>query len=165
MSAPKQLAKRQKLERKRRRKHEALRRRQRRRQADLRPSELFDVFPAVSSPVGGIKMSTVLEDFLAPWADSAENIEAYSTIISMGVVAWNAALEPAHWRAAFVSSAIDAAMKNASIQERLACREFIENLIVRKLEYFAEYHRPILAFQLDELDDGGWYLSVASGLC
>ncbi len=109
-------------------------------------------------------MSTVLEEFVAPMFDVAEGYEACSTVISIGIVAWNAALEPDYRRAAFISSAIDAAMKDADIHERLRCKALIENLVVRKLQHFAEYRRPILAFHLNELDDGGFYLSVASAV-
>ncbi len=165
MSSPRQLAKRQRLERKRRRKQEALRRRHREHPSVLPPIDSPDPFPAVSGPIGGIKMSTVLEDFVAPFIEQVEGFKAYSTLISMGVVAWNAALEPECRRAAFVSSAIDAAMKNAGLHERLTCRELIEHLIARKLRHFAKYRRPILAHQLDELEDGGFYLSVASAVC
>ena len=165
MSAPKQLAKRQKLERKRRRKHEALRRRQDNRQTALHPSDFLDPFPIASGPIGGIKMSTVLEDFVAPLTDLAEGYDALSKIFSMGLVAWNAALEPENRRGAFVSSAIDAALKDASIEDRLGYRKLIEALIARKLQLFANYRRPILSYHLAELEDGGLHLTVASALC
>jgi hypothetical protein len=165
MSAPRQLIKRQKQERKRRRKQEAIRRRQRKRQAGPTSMDCLDSLSAVRGPVGGIKMSTVLEEFVAPRSDAAEGFEAYSKVLSMGVVAWNAALQPEQQRAAFVSSAIEAAMNAASLHERLMCQELIDDLIARKLRYFARYHRPILAFHLEELDDGGLYLSVASAVC
>ena len=164
MSAPRQLAKRQRLERKRRRKRETLRRRREKQPPFPSAGDFFDAFPAVSGPVRGIKMSTVLESFVAPLLHQVDGYRAYSTLISMGVVAWNAALEPEYRRTAFVSSAIDAAMKNATLRERLEGRELIEGLIARKLQHFANYQRPILAYQLDELEDGVFYLSVASAL-
>ena len=165
MSAPKQFARRQKLERKRRRKQAALsRHRQRKHPTASRPTDFFDPLPIASGPAGGIKMSTVLEDFVAPLTDLAEDYEAHSKIISMGVVAWNAALEPAYRRTAFVSSMIDAAMNDATLQDRLTCRELIENLIARKLQHFANYRRPIISYHLDELDGGGLYLSVVSAV-
>jgi hypothetical protein len=165
MSAPRQLAKRQRLERKRRRKREALRRRQEKQPPVAYAGDSLETFPAVGGPVGGVKMSKVLESFVAPLLHQVDGYRAHSTLISMGVVAWNAALEPDYRRAAFVSSAIDAAMKHATLQERLEGRELIEGLIARKLQHFANYHRPIFGYQLDELEGGGFYLSVASGLC
>jgi hypothetical protein len=166
MSAPKQLAKRQKIERKRRRKQEALRRhRQRKQPTALHPTDFFDPVPVACGPIGGIKMSAVLEDFIAPLTELAEDYEAHSNIVSMGVVAWNAALEPEHRRAAFVGCMIDAAMNGATIEDRLTCRELIEDLIARKLQHFANYRRPILSYHLDKLEDGSLYLSVASAVC
>jgi hypothetical protein len=167
MSAPKQLEKQRKLERKRRRKQEVARRRQRRQPADQGLTDFpdFPRFVVTRGPVAGVKMSTVLEDFAAPWIDSAEDYETMLDIYSMAVVAWNAALLPEYRRAAFVASAIDEAMEDASIHDRLTCRQLIEELIARKLQHFVGIDRPILSFQLDQLEDGGFYLSVASGLC
>ncbi len=164
MSAPKQLVKRQRLERKRRRKHETLRRRQREWRTGSRASGFCDPLPVFSGPMGGIKMSTVLEEFVEPLTDQVEGHKAYARAISMGIVAWNAALEPESRRAAFVSSAIDAALENPNDEDRLRCREVIEHLIARKLRCFAQYRRPILGYHLDELEDGGLFLSVISAV-
>jgi hypothetical protein len=165
MSAPKNIAKRQKIERKKRRKKENQLRRQKKQQTCFGLPNFYDPFPAAFGPIGGVKMSEVLQDFVAPWFDSDLDRAAYERLLSMATVAWNAALQPEYERASFISSMIDAAMSNASIQERLFCREFIEELVLHKLKHFAKYHRPILSFQLTELEDGGWYISVASAVC
>lgn len=165
MSAPKQLAKRQRLERKHRRKQESLSRRQKQQRSDGGLSNFRNPFATVVGPVGGVKMSAVLEDFVEPLLDQANGYEACSKIFSMGTVAWNAALAPESRRAAMVNSAIDTAMEGASIGDRLGCMELINNLIARKLQHFADYHRPILSFQLNELPDGQYYLTVASEVC
>jgi hypothetical protein len=165
MSAPKQLAKRQKLDRKRQRKREALRRRDKKQSGNGGLLDFLAPFPMVNGPVGGIKMSKVLEDFVEPLADPDLDYDGYEQLLSMAMVAWNAALEPEYRRAFFISSAIDAAMEHASIWERMACRELIEKLVSRKLEYFANFPRPILAFHLEELEDGKRHLSVVSAVC
>lgn len=167
MSAPKQLEKQRKLERKRRRKQEAARRRQRRQPADQGLAD-FPSFPGIFAPRGPaarLKMSTVLEDFVEPWTDSTEDYETLAGILSVAIVAWNAALQPAYRREAFVDSAIDEAIQRASIHDRLACRQLIDELIARKLQHFEGIDRPIFSFHLDRLEDGGFYLSVVSGVC
>lgn len=161
MSAPKQLAKRNRLERKRRRKQEAMRRRQSRRD-ERRPSGVLESFPSVSEMLGGIKMSSVLEEFVAPWRDEVEGREEYSKLLSLGVVAWNAAMEPEERRAILLNSATAAATEGMSHEGRLACRKLIDHLIARKLRYFASCRRTILTYHLDDLPDGGLHLSVAS---
>jgi hypothetical protein len=166
MSAPKQLAKRQKLERKRRRKRESFLNRKKRQQPCWgRPD--FDYEPSLvaNGPVGGFKMSDVLQEFASPLIDETADGKTLRRVFSIAVLEWNAALEPVYSRSAFIASGIDGAMKNTEPWERLACRELIESLVARKLAHFARYQRPIMAFQLDELDDGGYYLSVASGVC
>jgi hypothetical protein len=166
MSAPKQLAKRQKLERKRRRKRENSLRRQKTRQADWREPDGFDSVGIFSGPVAGVKMSDVFEDFVGPMLDSAhdQGLVSCEQLFSMAQVAWNAALEPKCCRGAILSDAVNAAMPGAAFWVRQECREFLDCLVARKLERFANYDRPILAFHLDELEDGSLHLSVVSGV-
>jgi len=164
MSAPKQLAKRQKLERKRRRKRETRLDRQKKRQTGWYQPDSFGPVGIVGGPVGGIMMSEVLQDFVAPLVNSVDGHAAYQRLFSVAQVAWNAALEPVYRREAIIADAIDEAMPGESQWARQECRELIDWLVARKLERFAKYQRPILSFQLDELDDGGYYLSVISGL-
>ena len=165
MSAPKQLAKRRKLEKKRLRKRETRLKRQRKRQTGWYRPDGFGPVAMLDAPVGGVKMSEVLGDFVAPLADSfGDDRAAYERLLSLGQVAWNVALEPEHRREAMIDDMIEAGLPRESLWERQACRELLDRLVARKLESFAKYQRPILAFQLDELEDGGYYLSVASGL-
>jgi hypothetical protein len=164
MSAPKQLAKRQKLERKRLRKRKTRLKRQKERQTSWYESDGFDPIGILNGPVGGLKMSEVLEDFVAPLADSADDRDAYERLYSLGLVAWNAALEPEHRRKAMIDDLLEELLRGADLWERHVCREIVDRLVTRKLESFAEYRRPILAFQFEDLEDGGYYLSVASGL-
>jgi len=164
MSAPKQVAKRRKLERKRLRKRETRLKRQRKRQTGWYRPDCFGPLATLNAPVGGVKMSEVLGDFVAPMADFGHDRAAYERLLSMGQVAWNVALEPEHRREAMIDDMIEAGLPWGSLWERQACRELVHRLVARKLESFAKYHRPILAFQLDELEDGGYYLSVASAV-
>lgn len=164
MSAPKQLAKRQKLERKRLRKREMRLKRQKKRQTCWYRSDGIEPVATRNVPAGGLKMSTVLEDFVAPLLDSAEDRDAYERLLSLGLIAWNAALQPEHRREAMIDDMIEEGLRGESPWERQACREIVQRLVARKLGRFAKYQRPILAFQLDELEDGGYYLSVVSGL-
>ena len=164
MSAPKQIAKRRKLERKRLRKRETRLKRQRKRQTGWYRPDCFEPVAMLNAPVAGVKMSEVLGDFVAPLDDSGHDLAAYERLLSLGQIAWNAALQPEHRREAMIDDMIEKGLPGESPWERQACRELVHKLVARKLESFAKYQRPILAFQLDELEDGGYYLSVASGV-
>jgi len=159
MSAPKSAAKRQKLEKKRRRKQEA--KRKRRRNKGGGPH--FDSPDFLPGPPPPVKMSRVLEDFIEPVIDEGvEDIEVYRRALSIGVLAWNAALRPEAEGQAMVDDVIGKAMRRERPEERAAARELVDFLIERKKRHFAQYRRPILNFEVSELDDGGWYLNVAS---
>lgn len=164
MSAPKQLAKRQKLERKRRRKRENRLKQRNGGQTTWLRSDFLDSSGISNGPVGGLKMSKVFEDFVAPMLESVEGLEAHKRLFLLAQTAWNVALEPEHCHNAMLGEIVDQTLPNASQRVRQYCRELLDWLVARKLDSFAAYQRPILGFQLDELEDGGYYLSVASGL-
>ena len=164
MSMPKQAAKRRKLEKKRLRRREAHVKRQKRRQGGWCGPDWFEPVAALGVPGKIAKMSDVLGDFIAPVADSADDIEAYERLLSLGVIAWNVALQPEWRREAMIGAAIDDEIGWDHVWEREMRRDLLRRLVARKLECFAACQRPILAFHLDELEDGGYYLSVASGV-
>jgi hypothetical protein len=159
MSAPKSAAKRQRLERKRRRKDEAKRKR-RRKQGGGPGFDSFDVLADLPRPV---KMSDVLQNFLEPFLDEdTEDIEDHRRVFSIGMVAWNAALRPEPERQAMVDRLIREAMPREPAELQAVVRAMIDSLIERKERHFGHYRRPIVGFDLSELDDGGWFLNVAS---
>jgi hypothetical protein len=164
MSAPKQLAKRRKLEKKRLRKRETRLRRQKQRGTDWFGPDPLDSTSLICGPVGGVKMSTVLEDFMAPLIECANGWAEYERLFRLGQLAWNVALAPQAAHEGMIDEAVREAMPDASFWAQQECRELLNWLVARKLKSFARYERPILGFQLDELEDGGFYLSVMSGL-
>jgi hypothetical protein len=164
MAVPKQFAKRMKLERKRLRKRET--RLAWRRSLATRPYSTDSSPPpeVVYGPVGGLKMSDVLSDFVAPLANSNLDRSDLMQLLSMAQVAWNIALEPKYRHETMIDDAIEERLIRPKTVQRMQCRELLCWLVARKLECFAKCHRPILAFQVEDLEDGGYYLSVISGL-
>ena len=156
MSAPKQLIKRRKLDRKRLRKRES-RLRRNKKQLSSRSEAVF------YGPFGNLKMSDVLSDFVAPLADECADREAYSRLLTLGLVAWNAALRPQPERQQMVDDVIGRGLCGESRYVHRMCREVVDHLIARKLAYFAEYQRPILGFNLEDRGDD-YFLSVMSAL-
>jgi hypothetical protein len=165
MAVPKQLAKRIRLERKRLRKRET--RLARRGLGAPRLSYSSDFSPAtqvVHGPVGGFKMSDVLSEFIAPLMDSTNNRSDLTQLLSMAQTAWNIALEPADCHEAMIDEAIAERLINPSKRLRVGCRELLGWFVARKLKHFADCRRLILGFEVKDLEDGGHYLSVASGV-
>ena len=95
MSVPKQLAKRIKLEKKRARKREIRRARQQSLGSYGYEPDGFDPPGPAPSGFGGVKMSEVLMDFVAPEIDSSLDKAALKRLYSMAQAAWNIALQPA----------------------------------------------------------------------
>ena len=164
MSAPKQVTKRRKLEKKRQRKRVTQLKRQKQAQIRRCQPDCLELAATPNAHVEITKMSDVLKDFVRPLAGSADGRDTYERLLWLGMVAWNAALLPEYRRAEMIDDLMEQGMRWESAWERQACCETVDRLVARKLERFAGYQRPILAFQLDELGDGDYYLSVASGL-
>ena len=107
------------------------------------------------------KMSAVLLDFIKPYRKYAKTYEAYHRLVSVALVAWNAALLPDSERQELIDNTVDAAMKAGNTRERDEAREVINELIKRKERYFATNKRFIVSYQLTETETH-YYLSVAS---
>ena len=55
-----------------------------------------------------------LEDFVEPYRDSADTYDAYRKLLSVALVAWNAALLPEDQRRAMIAEMIAAGLSGAS---------------------------------------------------
>ncbi len=117
----------------------------------------------VYEPAGKEKMSAVLEEFIDPYVDMADDDEAYRKILSLGVLAWNAALLPLEKRQAMLDDTIKAGFAQASPRVQAEARTLIESMIHRKDEHFAANKRAIISFQLTGSGDD-LHLQVASTL-
>ena len=120
---------------------------------------LTDKSRLIYHPKGELKMSEVLMDFVEPYWVSARTEEDYRRLLSVALVAWNAALLPAKKRQEMVDQIIQKAMPFAADDARLV----IDELIGRKDRYFAEIRRGILAYELTMTKQGP-HVSVASTL-
>jgi len=165
MSMPNRLAKAQRLARKRKRKQETRLKRSKRRGGwfDAAPDRLdFPEEPRSLSfgAPGGVKMSDVLGEFVEPYVDFVEGIESYRRLLTLAVLAWNAALAAEAQREAMV----DDVLRKGVPEDLLADgREIVSQLVLRKQRSFAHFRRPILNFSLEDRGDQ-YYLMVASAL-
>jgi hypothetical protein len=116
---------------------------------------------------GIAKMSEVLDDFIRPYADTYQTKKELQYLLENAVAAWNLALMPAEERIAMLDKIFVAMIKeskNLDADDIATSRSFIEDLIDRKLKYFADEHRRVIDFQLEYLGRGEYHLSVASAM-
>lgn len=168
MSMPNRLAKAQRLARKRKRKQETRLKRSKRRGGwfDAAPDRLdFPEEPRSLSfgAPGGVKMSDVLGEFVKPYVDFVDGIESYRRLLTLAVLAWNAALAAEAQREAMVDQLLREGLRDAGEEWLATGREIVGQLILRKQRFFAGYRRPILNFSLEDRGDH-CYLTVASAL-
>jgi hypothetical protein len=160
MSKPKSLAKSQKLARKRKRKQEARRRRKRKQHGF--PMERHDF--GWDAP-GGVKMSEVLEEFVEPFEQHIDlgNERAYRRLLTMGTLAWNAALAPEADGQEMVDDALRKSIPQDDPEALAMGRQIVDLLIERKKKYFAHFRRPIIDFVLTDVG-GQYHLTVMSAM-
>jgi hypothetical protein len=158
MSAPKHLAKRRNLERKKQRKQQARLRRLRKREV----GPYFEEGVLYGGP-SGVKMSEVLAQFVEPFAGWVDGEEDYRKLLTLGAAAWNAALESEAFRQAMLDDALATQVAGATDEDRNAFTKLFSDLVTRKHEQFAAYRRPILDFILEDTGRG-YQLVVISSL-
>jgi hypothetical protein len=117
----------------------------------------------VYQPAGHEKMSEVLEDFVEPYRELADTEDAFRELLTLGIVAWNAALLPEDGWQAMTDEMFDAGFSHAPRADRARARELVELLVRRKLEHFAANQRAIISFELTDTGDS-FHLSVISTL-
>jgi hypothetical protein len=108
------------------------------------------------------KMSEVLENFVSPYMDVSESKEELQVLFSMGMSAWNIALEPVEQRAETIEKFVNKVFRTQSAKSAEVGKNFILELIDRKNEFFATNQRRIISFDLDYISLGEYHISVAS---
>ena len=112
---------------------------------------------AIMDAQDGVKMSEVLEEFIAPYHQVADTEEQYSKLLAMAVTAWSVALFPAQKRKAHIEEMLEAIPEEV----RADGRAIINELIERKDRYFSEYRRMIIDYEVTDTGDG-YHLVVLS---
>ncbi len=125
----------------------------------LRPAPLPDNVRIISTPAGAAKMSEVLLDFIEPYSDQWRTLEELKKLLSLAIVAWNAALISGDER--------DEMLKQMALKVppdfRLELISILEPMIQRKLLYFASNTRFILSCDVT-MTANGPHVSVMSTL-
>jgi hypothetical protein len=114
-------------------------------------------------PPGHEKMSEVLEDFIKPYESLGDSEEAMRKLLSLGMLAWNAAILPEDKGRALIAKTLGSALGGVSKEDWARGMEFVEILVRRKQEHFAANQRLILSFEFTFTGDD-YHLSVMSTL-
>ena len=117
----------------------------------------------VYEPTGREKMSEVLDDFIEPYQEVADDEDSYRKLLNLGVLAWNAALLPEDQRRTAIDETLREGLPGSSKEYRAQAKALIEMLVQRKQERFAANQRVIISFELTDTGDG-FHLTVASTL-
>jgi hypothetical protein len=112
----------------------------------------------VANPEGEVKMSEVLEEFVEPYYLDDMTYEEAHKLFTIGVIAWN-------------MSFFDEADREKEVRKFAGgfhdmtdgILSIIGPMIDRKVQYFGQYDRIILNFQLTDTGET-FHLSVASSL-
>jgi hypothetical protein len=126
----------------------------------------FDIdLQTVTGQEGIAKMSDVLKDFIRPYDNIPKNMQEFRHLIETAVTAWDLALLPEEERIKMLDKICIVMLKESKNidQEYIEIsRTLIENLIARKLKYFADNQRRIIDFQVEDFGEDEYHLSVAS---
>lgn len=110
----------------------------------------------VTNPKGRGKMSEKLMKFVLPYLDETDSNEERESLFNIAVLAWNLALlTRKEWQEFLDNYIFDSVnpLDRESLEMLAHCKNLIEELIERKLKFFANEKRSIEAFQLIEDDD------------
>jgi hypothetical protein len=113
----------------------------------------------VYAPEQADKMSEVLLDFIEPYKQFADTTEAMHRLISMALVAWNAALLPEAEQGDSLKQ-ISKALPADTVDDFYA---IVGEMIERKNRFFSDYTRNILDYELTDTGDS-YHISVISTL-
>ncbi|HZU35784.1 MAG TPA: hypothetical protein VFA18_07745 [Gemmataceae bacterium] len=114
----------------------------------------------IVSPPGVEKMSVVLEEFVEPYMEDCKTPETVEKLLSLGTIAWNAALVSGSEREDLLNSMLS----EMPAEIRDDARSILLELVHRKETYFADNQRFILDFQLVPGAGGEPRLNVISSM-
>lgn len=105
----------------------------------------------------GVKMSEVLEAFIAPYMEFAETEESFKKLVMIAVIAWNATLLPRNAQ----TKAIDDVLTSLPPETQADARSIVRDLMRRKRIHFGKIRRAIIDFEIIDTKEG-FHLTVAS---
>jgi hypothetical protein len=112
------------------------------------------------NPAGAFKMSEALIALVEPEWDTCADEEDMRKLLTLGMIAWNAALVEVAERTIFLHEIA----QELPAELRPDFHHVVEPLIRRKEQLFPHVRRPMLSFDLTWEPPGDPYINVMSGL-
>lgn len=114
----------------------------------------------VVNPRGQVKMSDVLHTLVEPEWHACKDEDAMNKLLTLGMVAWNAA----NLKGAKRTALLEDLAQTIPVEIRQEFMEIVQPFIRRKEQLFPHITRPMLSFALTWTSDGDPYIQVVSGL-
>ncbi|MFM6136943.1 MAG: hypothetical protein ACKPCP_22815, partial [Sphaerospermopsis kisseleviana] len=83
-------------------------------------------------PKGAVKMSEVMEDFIAPYMDTIDNLQQLRSFFSLAAIAWNAAVLPKSEEKEVLDTFLQKQLLLYDQETQQTTKEIIDELIARK---------------------------------
>jgi hypothetical protein len=112
---------------------------------------------AIVESTDGVKMSEVLEAFIAPYMEFAETEESFRKLVTIAAVAWNTSLLPRNGQ----TKAINDLLQSLPPEAQADTKSIVRELIQRKKRYFGKIRRAVIDFEIADTRDG-FHLMVVS---
>jgi hypothetical protein len=129
----------------------------------VKKSERFSGAEIIINPPNKEKMSEVLKDFVAPFLDECVDNIQMRTVISIGLIVWNASQLPEEKQQAILNKMKYLLPIREKKDEHLFHENVIKTLLKRKKDYFSSNKRVLLDHQFSE-HNGELSLDVVSTL-
>lgn len=117
----------------------------------------------IIEPEGYEKMSAVLLKFLKPYLNTVNSFRDYKSLITLGIIAWNASLLPPKKQEEAVSIQLPKIVSKMPKNIKSDMMDIINELMERKQRYFKNIKRLILEYTVEEKGEN-FDLSVVSSL-
>jgi len=116
----------------------------------------------VERSAGESKISAVFAEFIDPFTEYATTQAGYIKLIGLGVSAWNAALLPENERQKMMNGVVQDVFRNMTDAQRTDINALLDSLVQRKTQFFADDHRYILSYHLEDTGTGYQLMMVST---
>ncbi len=130
----------------------------------LQQSDMGSNFAGIQrNPKGEVKMSEVLETLVEPYLEVSDDYQERLILFQIATIAWNLTLLPESEQQSAMKALLKQAAKDIDPLAEKEMKNFVNELMARKLELFSDNQRYIVDFELKDTGNN-FHLSVASTL-
>lgn len=128
---------------------------------ELRVHGLPENMKYIRRPAGETKISAVFLAFIDPFKKYATTSAAMEKLVVLGICAWNAGVIPEAERQKLMDGVVRNVLAQAREEWRRDLDYILTSLLKRKEQFFADDHRYILTYHLEDTG-ANYHLSMVS---